>query len=163
MTQKIRTEIPDKYKWHLEDIFPSDEAWEKEFSELAKEIDKISVYEGKLNPSNVLECMTLLDELTLKLERLYVYATMRHDEDGGVDSYNVMRGRIEMLSVKLSTISAFVTPELVSLDETALLDIANSEEGKPFSYQIKEIVRSKSHVLSAKEEKLLYLQKSFCR
>ena len=161
MTQKIRSEISNKYKWHLEDIFATNEAWEEEFSKLSEDMDKISAYEGKISPSNVLECLTLLDELSLKLERLYVYATMRHDEDGGVDSYNVMRGRIEMLSVKMSTLSAFVTPELVNLDEESLLKIANSEEGRPFSYQIKEIVRSKTHVLSAKEEKLLAGVSSF--
>lgn len=155
MATKNRNDVDNKYKWRLEDIVSSDEQWESDFIALSSEIDKIAVYEEKLSSSNALDCLCLLDELGLKLERLYVYATMRHDEDGSVEKYNSMRGRIEMLSVKMSTLSAFVTPELVAIDETELLKLANSEKGRPFSYQIKEIVRSKPHVLTAKEEKLL--------
>ena len=161
MATKTRKEIQDKYKWRLEDIVSSDEQWESDFDQLSKEIDKVTVYEGKIDSDNALDCLYLLDDLGYKLERLYVYATMRHDEDGSVEKYNSMRGRIEMLSVKMSTLSAFVTPELVALDEKDLLKIADSERGKPFSYQIKEIVRSKPHVLTAKEEKLLAGVSSF--
>lgn len=161
MATKTRKEIQDKYKWRLEDIVSSDEQWESDFNQLSKEIDKVTVYEGKIDSDNALDCLYLLDDLGYKLERLYVYATMRHDEDGSVEKYNSMRGRIEMLSVKMSTLSAFVTPELVALDEKDLLKIADSERGKPFSYQIKEIVRSKPHVLTAKEEKLLAGVSSF--
>lgn len=161
MATKTRKEIQDKYKWRLEDIVSSDEQWESDFNQLSKEIDKVTVYEGKIDSDNALDCLYLLDDLGYKLERLYVYATMRHDEDGSVEKYNSMRGRIEMLSVKMSTLSAFVTPELVALEEKDLLKIADSERGKPFSYQIKEIVRSKPHVLTAKEEKLLAGVSSF--
>ena len=155
MATKTRNQIPGKYKWKLNDIVPSDEQWEVDFTALMGEIDKITVYEGKISSENALECLLLLDDLSFKLERLYVYATMRHDEDGEVEKYNAMRGRIEMLSVRLSTLSAFVTPELVALDEEALRGIADSEIGKPFRYQLSEIIREKAHVLSAKEEKLL--------
>lgn len=161
MATKNRNEIESKYKWRLEDIVSSDEQWESDLLALSAEIDKISVYEGNLTCENALDCLYLLDELGLKLERLYVYATMRHDEDGSVEKYNSMRGKIEMLSVKMSTLSSFVTPELVALDETQLLQLANCEKGLPFSYQIKEIVRNKPHVLTAKEEKLLAGVSSF--
>ena len=162
MATKNREEIERKYKWNLEDIFESDEQWEEEFSALSSESDKISEYEGKLKDSDtVLDCLELEDNQGLRLERLYVYATMRHDEDGAVEKYNSMRGRIEMLAVKFSTASAFVTPELLTLSDDLLLDIANSERGKPFSYVLRELIRSKAHVLSQKEEKLLALTGSF--
>ena len=156
-----RKDVENRYKWKLEDVYPTDEAWESDFVALQGEMDAISIYEGKISKDNAIECLTLLDDLSAKLERLYVYATMRHDEDGSVEKYNAMRGRIEMLSVKLSTASSFVTPELVALDESDLLDIASSSDGEKFSYQIKELVRNKPHVLSAKEEKLLAGVSSF--
>lgn len=31
-----RNEVESKYKWKVEDIYPSDEAWEKAYSEAEK-------------------------------------------------------------------------------------------------------------------------------
>ncbi len=156
MAVKNRADISKEYKWKLEDIFETDEQWEDEFKALSLETDRISQFEGKLvDEKSVLDCLCLEDEQSQRIERLYVYATMRHDEDGAVEKYNSMRGRIEMLAVKFSTASSFVVPELLSLPDEMLLRVADSEKGKPFSYSLKELIRSKSHVLSQKEEKLL--------
>lgn len=82
MKIKNRNEIEEKYKWRLEDIVPSDEDWEvmfKQTEELGKELGK---FDGKLDKAeNILECLRFDDEVNGKLERLYVYAKMRKDED----------------------------------------------------------------------------------
>ena len=46
-----RKDLQTKYKWNLDDIFPSDEAWEKEFKAVEEEYGKFdfSVFCGKLN------------------------------------------------------------------------------------------------------------------
>ncbi len=151
-----RESISSEYKWRLEDIYSTDEAWEKDFSALSKKIDSCKKYQGKLkDKKSVLECLNQEDETGLLLERLYVYASMRQDEDGAVEKYNAMKSRIEMLSVKLSESSAFIVPELTALDDDLLLTIADSEEGEPFRYTLKELVRGKAHILSAREEELL--------
>lgn len=156
MATRLRRDISNEYKWRLEDIFQSDEAWEEAFSSLSEKAEEITAFEGKLkDDASVLSCLELEDKQSALLERLYVYATMRHDEDGAVEKYNSMRGRIEMLAVKMSTASSFVTPELLTIPDDTLLKIAESERGKPFSYLLKELIRSKSHVLSPKEEKIL--------
>lgn len=155
MAQK-REEINAKDKWKLEDIFSSNEEWEKSFSELSKKYRDITKYKGKIiDADKVVECLTLEDSLSQILERLYVYASMRHDEDGAVEKYSAMKSRIEMLSVKMSEAESFITPELTALDNEILLAAASKEEGKPFSYYLKELIRSKDHILSSKEEEIL--------
>lgn len=151
-----RETISSEYKWKLEDIYATDEEWEKDFSALSKNINLCKKYKGKLkDKKSVIECLTTDDTLGHTLERLYVYASMRHDEDGAVEKYSAMKSRIEMLSVKMSEITSFIVPELTALDSDLLISIAESEEGYPFRYSLKELVRSKDHVLSAREEELL--------
>ena len=59
MAEKIlkRSEIPEQFKWDLTAIFPSDEAWEKEYEALKAEPEKIASFRGKLgqSASNLLE------------------------------------------------------------------------------------------------------------
>lgn len=43
-----RKEIPDHYKWRLEDIYASDELWEQDFQQVKKLIDEAGAYRGKL-------------------------------------------------------------------------------------------------------------------
>ena len=42
-----RNQVEQRFKWNTDDIFPSDEAWEKAYAEAEKEIN-FSQYAGKL-------------------------------------------------------------------------------------------------------------------
>ena len=46
---KTREEIAPKYKWRLEDLFPSEQAWEQELKRLEGEIPEAARFKGKLN------------------------------------------------------------------------------------------------------------------
>ena len=44
----VRADVPDKFKWDLTHIFPSDEAWEKEYAALREMPAKVSAFSGRL-------------------------------------------------------------------------------------------------------------------
>ena len=46
-----RADIPTEYKWKLEDLYPSDQAWEKAKDELAARFDEVTKFQGKLADS----------------------------------------------------------------------------------------------------------------
>ena len=46
-----RNDIPVEDTWKLEDIFASDQDWEKEFQDVKNQISGIKEYEGKLGES----------------------------------------------------------------------------------------------------------------
>lgn len=48
---KVREELPEKYKWDLTDLYPSDEAWKAEKERLQSEIEQITKYKGHLTDS----------------------------------------------------------------------------------------------------------------
>lgn len=150
-----RKDVENKYKWKVEDIFPSDEAWEKSFSEAEKMID-FSEFEGKLGDRQIMVRFTQKDqETSKKLERLHLYAHMRHDEDTRIAKYTAMQSRAMSLIVKYSSAIAFVQPELTALPEETLKAYAADPALNDYDYFFRQIIKDKPHILSAQEEKLL--------
>lgn len=150
-----RKGVENKYKWKVEDIFPSDEAWEKSFSETEKMID-FSEFEGKLGDRQIMVRFTQKDqETSKKLERLHLYAHMRHDEDTRIAKYTAMQSRAMSLIVKYSSAIAFVQPELTALPEETLRAYACDPELKDYDYFFRQLIKDKPHILSSQEERLL--------
>ncbi|HLS36568.1 MAG TPA: oligoendopeptidase F, partial [Bacillota bacterium] len=47
-----REEVPEEQTWKLEDIFETDELWEKEYEQLQKDIPQIGKFRGKIAESS---------------------------------------------------------------------------------------------------------------
>ncbi|MDE6757813.1 MAG: oligoendopeptidase F [Clostridia bacterium] len=156
MKIRNRSEIEDKYKWKLEDIIPSDEEWESLFEQTKKLGDGLDKYDGKLDRAeNILECLKFDDTINEKLERLYVYAKMRKDEDCSKEKYLAMVERINNLLVELSQKSAYIQPQLSANSKEFLLDLAERKEFQDYSYSLGLMAKNKEHTLSTEEEILM--------
>ncbi len=150
-----RSEVASKYKWKVTDIFPSDEAWEQSFSEAEKELD-FSSFAGKLNEKAALVRFFEKEEKTGRmLERLHLYAHMRHDEDSRIAKYTSMQDRALSLYVRFSSAVSFAEPELTALPDELLKNYASDPDLKDHDYFFRQLIKAKPHILSASEEKLL--------
>ena len=74
--ERDREKIPDKYKWNLADIYPTEAAWRAAKDRIAAEVPALGQYRGKLMSSartlaDALETMSRLDK---EIARLFVYA-----------------------------------------------------------------------------------------
>src|SRR5690625_7827618 len=78
-----REEVPEEQTWKLEDIFETDELWEKKYEQLQKDIPQIGKFRGKIAESsgNLYELLHLQDKISERLGKLFVYARMRYDQD----------------------------------------------------------------------------------
>ncbi len=150
-----RKDISEKYKWKVSDIFSSDEAWEECRKTAERKID-FSAYEGTLsNVENLIRFFKEQEEVGLLLERLYLYAHMRHDEDTRNAKYTSMQSQAMSLFVSFSSATAFFEPELIALNEDILKSFIANEKLKDYDYFLRQLLKSKKHVLSPAEEKLL--------
>ncbi|MBR2442042.1 MAG: oligoendopeptidase F [Clostridia bacterium] len=155
-----RHEIAENLKWKITDIFPTDEAWEEAFASAEKDYVNLdfSAFKGNLhNRDTLLECFRTIDEISRRLERVYLYAHMRHDEDVRISKYTSANARVGALFSKVFAQFAFVDPELTALDESLLQSFINDPEFAPYEYSLRKIAKSKAHVLSEPEERLLAL------
>ena len=112
---KSREEIPEEYKWNLEDIFRSDEEWEKTFKEAEQTLSKAKEYIGRLgdNIDIFMGCLEWADKLGIYLEDLYTYAKMKRDEDNRIGKYQGMTDRAGMFLVQAGSALSFIVPEIL--------------------------------------------------
>ena len=150
-----RSEAESKYKWKVEDVFLSDEAWNESFLAAEKELD-FSEFEGKLGDKRQLLRFFEKEERTSRLlERLHLYAHMRHDEDARVSKYTAMQSKSMSLYVSFSSAVAFSEPELTALPDSVLESYANDKQFEDYDYFFRQLIKGKEHILSAAEEKIL--------
>jgi len=159
-----RSEIDDKYKWNLTDIYASDADWEKDFAKLQSEVPAIKDLKQGFADSaqNLANALKRIDDLSLQCERLYVYAKMRRDEDNANSLYQAMTDRAMSLYVAVSGETSFAAPALLKQSEETLEKyIAEEKALEPYAFMIRDVMRQKQHVLSENEEKLLSMSGDF--
>lgn len=166
-TNKIpqRSDIDDKYKWNLSDIFKSTDDWEKDFQTAHNLIDKAADFSGKLNEAKPLfTILEMRSELNKILFNLFQYAKLSLDLDTRVSKYQEMFDRGQMLSANAAAAFSFIEPELMKLTDQQLLELSyNFEKTDIYDFYIKELIRSRAHIRSEEVEELLSLSSVISR
>ncbi|MNO25946.1 Oligoendopeptidase F, plasmid [compost metagenome] len=151
-----RSEVPQENTWKLQDLFSDQAAWDKSYNDLKTLKDKAAEFEGKLtNAESIKAVFELEDELSLQIERLYVYAHLNHDEDTTNPTYQALVQKAKKLSVEVSEALSFITPEILALPEQELDKLIQDSALADYKFTLQEIKREKAHVLSKTEEALL--------
>ena len=161
-----RKDIPENLKWKLTDIFASDEEWEKEYKKAEAEYARFDFekFKGKLaDKQTLLECLACNDTLSRRIEKLYLYAHMRHDEDVRIAKYTSAHAMVGGMISTLFSKFAYVEPELTALDDSVLQGFIRDPDFAPYEYRLRKIAASKAHVLSEAEERLLALSSDVMR
>lgn len=161
MTDKhipARAEIPEESTWNLNDIFPDDEAWSKEYEALAELPAVIEGYRGRLGESaeTLLSWFKLEDDSSVRLEKLMGYANCKGDQDLGNAFYKDMRSKAMSRYVAIASAAAFSTPEIIAISEESLESFyAVCPELCEYRRALYRIRRRAAHTLSEAEETLL--------
>ncbi len=157
-TFKNREEVPEKYTWDLTTKYKSTKDWELDFNNLKNEINSISKYKNNLvdNADNLYNCLELDTNISTKLEKLYVYAYLKHDEDLTNPENTKMFMTIYSLYVEYSKLTSFISPTILKVDNKTILDFMK-ENKKLDKYKrvLDEIRRYKKYTLSEKIEKII--------
>ena len=161
MAEKIlrkREDIPEEYKWKLEDMFASDEQWEQETEELLSSVQEVEKYKGRLGESagNLYLYFKKLDELVYHADRVYVYANQRLHQDTTVAKYQGYSSKADAVLVSLQSAIVFADPEILTIPEQTIEQFYKDEpQLLHYKRKIDEIKRMKEHTLSETEEALL--------
>ncbi|RSL31231.1 oligoendopeptidase F [Salibacterium salarium] len=153
-----REDVPKEWTWDLEDIFSTDEEWEKEFEAIKNLLPDITSFKGTLGESadNLYHCLKKQDEIGGRFGRLFSYAHMRADQDTGNSFYQGLEDRASSLAAQLGQAMAFVTPEILSIPEETLNQFLKQHEGLTLYKQaLEEINEERPHVLNESEESIL--------
>lgn len=153
---KDRSQLPDKYKWNLADLYSDDEAWRSARDALAKKLPGLTRHQGKLGTSAGALYAALDDiwKAQLELERLYVYAAAKADEDTRLSGPLEQRQAAEQLAVELGAASSWLQPELLKVDPAKMRRFLDDKRLAPWRFFIEDTLRLRPHTLSAAEERV---------
>lgn len=155
---KKRSELREVDTWNLADILACDEEWEVLFQKTEREIKHYESFKGHLGESeeNLYACLHFDDELSRKIEILYVYAKMSSDQDTRNTVYQEMAERAKSLSNQAAEFSSFIVPEILDIPQCQLEKILSSSGDIAYFKRILEqIIKKKPHTLNAPMEELL--------
>ena len=151
-----RQDVPPEYRWRLEDLYPDQSAWDKEYDAVKGRLGDIAAFRGRLKDTDAIRaCFELEDELSLAVERLYVYANMKHHEDMGDPAYQALSDKSKKLSVEVNEALSFIAPEILSLSGEQLRGLVDEPKLAKYRHTLEDLLRQKPHVLSESEEALL--------
>lgn len=161
---KERSEVPQSDRWNVEAMFPTFDAWKKDFETVSRGNQKphwpeLAAYKGKLHESapklkSALELFFFLDRA---LSTLYTYAHLRHDEDITNDEHKVAYSKALALVQDFQQEASWFEPELLALPDATMDGFLASPVLADYRFYLEKTIRVKPHMLSAEKEELMAL------
>lgn len=155
---KQRCEIDDSYKWDLSKIYSSNDEIKSDLNRVLLLTEELCSYEGHLltSSTNLLDAINKYYEVMRLIDKLVVYANMKHHEDMSINSNLALVKRIDSVCDKVFSDISFFTPELLNSDYS-LIDsyMKENEELKKYYFVLKDTFRTKEHTLTKEIETLL--------
>ena len=157
---KKRSEIEKKYTWDLNPLYPTHEAFEKDYKRLqcleTSQFEVINRYQENIE-NDLAELLKNYFDISRQLEKLYTYAHLKHDEDLSLDANKEPFKRVQSLLNSFGAQTAWIEPMILQLDEKVLKLLMKEASLKPFEVYLHRMLLLKQHVLSEEEERLLAL------
>ena len=156
---KTRDQIDQKYKWNIEAMIPDESIIPGKLETIKKDAAAYGEdFAGRLTESadTLLAAFQKRDDIWRRLEKIYVYARMRRDENNAETKYQAMADQCNGVIAAVSASMAFFTPELLSASEETILSYIDATPGlETYRFAICDTLRQKAHVLTQAEENIL--------
>ena len=152
-----RSQVPDKYKWKLSDLYASDAAWNTAKASVEKRIPTLTRFQGHLTRSadSLYRALSTMSTVNRDLTQLYNYASMLSDQDIRVANHVAMKQTASKLFVDFGAATSYVQPEILAAGaQTIHRFMADEPRLKDYRFYLEDILRYAPHTLSAAEEKI---------
>ena len=132
MGQKLRKDIPARWRWDLGHMFKS----KQDLTDCAKQMDalipELAAMAGKVHedPMKAVRASFALSRLA---GNYFVYSRMQQDQDGSNSAYKAQMAKAEAYAVKVRAAGAFLEPELLMLPESTLKKLMEDENLSEYS------------------------------
>jgi oligoendopeptidase F len=155
-----RDEIPDRFKWNLNDIFESWEAWAAAYKQLEAGIERYAALKGTLakGPSQLLDAFRLSEELGQLAYRVWYYPSLQYDQDQRDNTVNARRQQVQILFARWKQAESWFNPELLQIPlETVHQWMEQEPSLQLYRFAIEDLYRQQEHVLDEAGERLMSL------
>ena len=152
-----RNTIENKFKWTIDEMYPNEEAMDKDIQKLKDLIEESKKYKGTLADSeeNLFQALNISEQASRLLQNLYVYTHMKSHEDTRINKNQANATKTDMLSTELSMATSYMVPEIIAMDSDKLEKYLKTEKLSHYKKYVDDILRLKPHTLNEREEELL--------
>ena len=153
-----RSEIPDQYTWNLTDLFASEADWQEAKILAIGKFDGILEFKGQIakSPQALLKALEFNSRLQQELTKLFSYAGKKSDQDTRNSEYLAMRQEAAQFFTDYASKASFLEPEILMMSEKKIRKFIGKEpQLKVYEHYLNDLIRSKKHMLSAKEERII--------
>ncbi|MCB0732672.1 MAG: oligoendopeptidase F, partial [Ignavibacteriae bacterium] len=153
-----RDEIPEKYKWNLNDIYQNWDEWENGLKEMEAKMEKIVSFKGKLKEDvkNLIAAKQLEDEIGILSYKVYRYPQLTLDTDTRNQEAASKLQQVQIAFAKFGTATSWVSPEILEIPWEKMEKWLNENpEISPYKFGIEDLYRQQKHVLDEEKETLL--------
>ena len=152
-----REDVPTQLTWDLTTIYPDDSAWETDFKAVRAQAKAAVALKGTLGNSADALVTGIKAVLAVfrRFEKVYVYSSLKSDQDTGNATYQAMNAKAESLGAELASQLAFLDPEILAIPSDKLTAWRDTESLKPFGHFIDAITVNREHVLTTAAEALI--------
>jgi len=159
----VRRDVPVGDTWDLSSLFTSDAEWKAALAEWEKMIPGFEAFAGTLarSPERLAECLAHDVAVDRAGDRLGTYAHLRASEDQGAPEPQRMVGRFQHVATRAGEKASFIRPEIMAIPPATLAAWLQSPVLADYRLMLERLVRTRPHVLSEPEEKLLAMQGTF--
>jgi len=154
-----RSEVAPSDTWDLTVLYPTPEDWVADFTRLQEQFPGYAEFKGKIGlaAANLARCLEFDKELSLRVERLGHYASLRMSEDSS-DAGNLKRNaELDNLLTKVAEASSFISPEIQAIDDATFDALLADPSLADWQISLRKIRRMRPHTLSEAEERLMAL------
>ena len=158
-----RRDVPVGDTWDLASLFSSDAEWEAALAEWEKMIPGFEAFAGTLgqSPEKLAACLAHDVAVDRAGDRLGTYAHLRASEDQGAAESQRMVGRFQHMATRAGEKASFIRPEILAIPPATLAAWLELPALSDYRLILERLVRTRPHVLSEPEEKLLAMQGTF--
>jgi oligoendopeptidase F len=154
-----RQDVPAEYRWKLDQLFESDDAWQDSMDQLASEIGGIEEWRGKLSVGTDLEqALAMYFDLHNRINHCTLFANLKVSVQGDDDRAHDMETRALSLMDEFTQKASFMRGEVLAIEpdamEAAYRETPGLEVYRPY---LENLQRRATRVLSPETERVLGL------
>ncbi|MGQ0551003.1 MAG: oligoendopeptidase F [Armatimonadota bacterium] len=153
-----RSAVAREHTWNAESVFPSHDAWEAAFQQVAGELPALRRFQGHLGdgPDTLAEWLAEVQRVLRTLGQVVVYAALGHSVDTTDQHAAARHDRARGLFARAMAAIAFADPEMIDVGFDTLRRWTREDPKMAvYAHYIDRLERRAPHVRSAEVEELL--------
>ncbi len=152
-----RSQMDPAFQWDLKHIYPDKESWEAELASARDNIADVAKIAGTLSesPETLRRGLDAIYGARRRAELVYLYAMLSSSGDNSDTDNQSMQMRALTMITQLGAALSFVNPEILAIEPARLESFISEPSMALYRHILQDLVRTREHTLSDKEEKML--------